>query len=196
MNYLAHFHLSYGNDDLLTGALLGDFVKGPLTGQRSTTLEQGILLHRKIDAFTDGHSALRETHRLFDKPYRRYAGIMTDVVFDHFLNRHWQRFHPQPLEQFSEEIYQHLLNNPHLGPQAQQQADNLARHKVLENYRHWQTVSVALEKIGQRIRGNNPLHSAGDEMQRFYVDLEQQFLLFYPQLQQHVAAIRQSFKQR
>ena len=69
MNYLAHFHLSHGNDDWMTGALLGDFVKGPLKGERSKALEQGILLHRKIDAFTDRHPQLNATQQLFDPMY-------------------------------------------------------------------------------------------------------------------------------
>ena len=193
MNYLAHFHLSYGDDDLLLGALLGDFIKGPLTGQRRASLEQGILLHRKIDAYTDSHLPLRDIHRQFDRRYRRYAGIMTDVVFDHFLNLHWQHFHHQPLEQFSQQVYRLITDDQQFPPAAKKQAESLARYQVFEQYSHWQTVHAALEKIGLRIRGDNPLHSAADEMQHHYHGLEQQFLDFYPQLQQHVIAIRQSF---
>ena len=118
MNYLAHFHLSHGDDDLIVGALLGDFVKGPLKGERDRRIEQGILLHRKIDAFTDSHLALRETHQQFDPRYRRFAGIMTDVAFDFFLNQHWQRFHHQPLDQFCQHVYQLLSSADQLTPAA------------------------------------------------------------------------------
>lgn len=194
MNYLAHFHLSQGDDGLLVGALLGDFVKGPLNGQYRPSVEQGILLHRKIDAFTDSHAALRLTHQRFESRYRRFAGIMTDVVFDYFLNRHWQTFHDQPLDLFCSHIYQLLSKNQELTPAAQRQADNLCRYAVLENYQHWETVDRALTGISQRIKRETPLASAAKEMLKHHSTLEQQFLAFYPELQRHVSQIRQSFK--
>lgn len=193
MNYLAHFHLSHGDDALILGALLGDFVKGPLKGERDKRVEQGILLHRKIDAFTDSHLALRATHQLFDSRYRRFAGIMTDVVFDYFLNRHWQQFHHQSLEQFCQQIYHLLSASDQLTPAAQKQANNLSHYSVLENYQHWQTVEAALESIGRRIKGDNPLASASEEMQKHYAQLEKQFLEFYPELQAFATQVRSTF---
>ncbi len=192
LNYLAHFHLSHGNNDLLVGALLGDFIKGPLTGKYSKQLEQGIMLHRKIDAFTDSHPNLRLAQQRFKPHYRRFAGIMTDVVFDHFLTRHWQQFHPQPLSDFSQDIY-HLLAQSQLPSAARRLADNLTRYDVFVNYQHWQTVEAALAKIGQRIQRSNPLATAATELQQHSDELEQAFLNFYPQLQHHVNEIRQGF---
>ena len=194
MNYLAHFHLSHGDDELLLGALLGDFVKGPLTGERDAGLEQGIFLHRKIDSFTDSHALPKQAQDLFAPEFRRYSGIMTDVVFDHFLNQHWTDFHHQTLPEFSQQIYQLINTNPQLTPAAQQQATNLARYDVFSNYQHWQTVEGALLKISQRIKRDNPLAHAANEMEKHRSALEQLFLDFYPELQQHVMDVRQSFK--
>ena len=194
MNYLAHFHLSHGDNELLLGALLGDFVKGPLTGERSRGLEQGILLHRKIDAFTDSHSLLTQAQRAFSPEFRRYAGIMTDVLFDHFLNQHWQQFHHQPLTKFSTQVYQLINNNPQLTPSAQLQANNLVRYDVFEKFRHWETVDGTLIRISKRIKRDNPLARSAPEMKSHYLQLEQTFLNFYPALQQHATSIRQSFQ--
>ncbi|MEH6557883.1 MAG: ACP phosphodiesterase [Oceanicoccus sp.] len=193
MNYLAHFHLSHGHDDLLVGALLGDFVKGPLSGQRNKSLEQGILLHRKIDAFTDSHPLVRQAHQLFSPGYRRFAGIMTDVVFDHFLNRHWNDFHPQSLQQFSDQIFQLLSSNDHLTPPAKNMANVLEKYRLFEAYQHWQTVETALERIGQRIQRENPLDSAASELELHYSEMEATFLNFYPKLQQHANETRAGF---
>ncbi len=193
MNYLAHFHLSHGNDNLLIGALLGDFVKGPLKGEREASVEQGIYLHRKIDAFTDAHPRLKQAHQLFSPSYRRYAGIMTDVAFDHFLNQHWQHFHQQPLSTFSQEVFQLITSSDQLTAPAKRQAENLARYDVFENYQHWATVEAALERISQRLLRENPLASGAREMQEHYQTLEKVFLEFYPELQQHVLELRRGF---
>jgi acyl carrier protein phosphodiesterase len=193
MNYLAHFHLSHGDNELLLGALLGDFVKGPLTGAHPKGLEQGIVLHRKIDAFTDSHHGLRQLQQSFDPLYRRYAGIMTDVAFDYFLNKHWLKFHHQSLDIFSQHIYQLLTDNSALTHAAKQQADMLIHYDVLTQYQHWQTVNAALIRIGQRLKRENPLATAASELEQHYPQLEQFFLLFYPQLQLHVKLLRQEF---
>lgn len=195
MNYLAHFHLSHGDDGLLLGALLGDYVKGPLKGEHRKDIEQGIVLHRKIDAFTDQHTCLQQCQRLFAPQYRRYASIMTDVAFDHFLNRHWSRFHSQPLEAFSDEVYRLCLNSGALTGAAKRQAENLARYQVLESFQHWQTVQATLQRIQQRLRRANPLANAAEEMQRSYDELEQIFLAFYPELQRHAKGVRAEFYQ-
>ena len=193
MNYLAHFHLSDGDDNLIIGALLGDFVKGPLNGVRIKPIEQGIQLHRKIDAFTDSHRLLKQCHQQFDPTFRRFAGIMTDVVFDHFLNIHWQQFNSQPLPLFSERIYQLLDDNEYLPPSAQYLADRLSEYDVFGNFRHWQTVKGALLRISQRLKRDNPLPIAATELEKNYHLLEETFLAFYPQLQQHVLQQRQLF---
>lgn len=195
MNYLAHFHLSYGNDDLLIGALLGDFIKGPLKGERKKSIEQGIFLHRKIDVFTDSHPLLKQAHQLFQPRYRRYAGIMTDVAFDHFLNRHWQQFHQQPLSIFSKQVFQLITTSNDLTLPAKHQAENLARYNVFSNYQYWETVEAALKRISQRLTRQNPLASAAQVMEPHYEELEGIFLSFYPELQAYVKQWRQEFSQ-
>ena len=192
MNHLAHFHLSHGNDGLIIGALLGDHVKGPLKGDYPANWELGIRLHRSIDAFTDHHREIRQAQKLFEPEYRRYSGIMLDVVFDHFLNHHWDRFHHHPLIEFSQQIYR-VINNSHLPDSANRQAANFARHDVLLGYQHWQTIDIVLEHIGQRLKRKNPLAQSAAQLQKHYPALEQLFLDFYPQLQAHAKQQRELF---
>ncbi|MGA2151478.1 MAG: DUF479 domain-containing protein, partial [Geobacteraceae bacterium] len=51
MNFLAHLYLSGDDPELLVGNLLGDFVKGRLSGNFPDGIERGIELHRRIDSF-------------------------------------------------------------------------------------------------------------------------------------------------
>lgn len=189
MNYLAHFQLAAGCDDLIVGGLLGDFIKGPLKGQYPLQLERGIALHRRIDAYTDSHPLLKDCQRLMPAEFHRYAGIMLDVLFDHYLNRNWQQFHDQPLVDFSNDVYQ-LLSAAELPANARIQADKLIEHSVLENYCHWQTVAATLEMISRRIRRDNPLARSAPVLELHFDELERRFLQFYPEVQQYVAEVR------
>lgn len=66
MNYLAHIFLS-GNDRCIQiGNFIGDGVKGDGYKQYPRKFQQGILLHREIDAFSDRHPLVREARR--DRP--------------------------------------------------------------------------------------------------------------------------------
>jgi acyl carrier protein phosphodiesterase len=50
VNHLAHFHLAGECEHLVVGALLGDYVKGPLTGALPQALERGVRLHRRAES--------------------------------------------------------------------------------------------------------------------------------------------------
>jgi len=184
LNYLAHFHLAQSSHGLTVGALLGDFIKGPLAGRHSPAVENGIRLHRNIDGFTDRNLCVKHCQLDFDPRFRRYSGIMTDVVFDHFLSIHWDQFHPQPLAVFSTEVFQRLDASDVLPEAARKLATALRRHDVFQRYQQWPTVASALISIGKRLRSANPLAEAGDELLQHYDQLERTFFEFYPQLQQ------------
>jgi len=183
MNYLAHFHLARANDAWIIGALLGEYVKGPLTGAWPPAWEQGIRLHRQIDAFSDQHATRLQFARLLPAEYRRYAGIVLDVYCDYLLSLHWQSFHDEALTHFAARVYalltQHMVRLP---PPAERMAQRLIDYDVLCIYHRWDTVAGALERIGQRFARANPLHRAGLELRQYLPQAEQIFLEFYPAL--------------
>ncbi len=100
MNYLAHFHIAKHTGTSITGALLGDFVKGHTWQKLTADWQVGILLHRKIDSFTDQQLAKMNAFTYFSTPLRRYSGIALDVYFDYLLSRHWARFSQQDKNAF------------------------------------------------------------------------------------------------
>ena len=91
MNYLAHVHLAEPSAAGRFGALLGDFVKGAPDPELPPSVRRGILMHRRIDAHTDAHPVHRTSRRRFAGPRRRFAGIIVDVAYDHFLASAWSR---------------------------------------------------------------------------------------------------------
>ena len=105
MNHLAHLVLAGPNPDHRLGALLGDHVKGRLALQTLPAgLRSGVVLHRRIDAWTDAHPVVLDLARGLDPPWRRYSGVILDVLFDAMLVRNWCRYHARPLAQFAKEI--------------------------------------------------------------------------------------------
>lgn len=183
MNYLAHFHLAQAEDDWLVGALLGDFVKGPLRGEWPAGWETGMRLHRRIDALSDAHPLRQRFARELPPPYRRYAGIMLDVCCDHLLSRHWQRFNGESLPQFAARVYALLeRHRAQLPAPAARMAQRLVEHDILQIFDRWDTVTATLERIGTRLRHGNPLAAAGVELHARLPRLEQDFLVFYPDL--------------
>ena len=193
MNHLAHFQLSQGDPGWLVGSLLGDFVKGPLQGDYPNSWEQGILLHRRIDAFTDQHPIWRSCVQQFEPKFRRYAGIMLDLAADHWLSKHWAEFHSQPLEQFCQDLYQLLDSTQGLPKNAQRVAARIIEHKGLQSYQDWEGVENALVRVSQRFKRRNPLAEAGTELQRHSDFIEHCFLQFYPQLEAYSREQRQAF---
>ena len=195
MNYLAHFHLADSdNDGLLVGALLGDYIKGPLKGDWPASWEQGIHLHRQIDAFSDRHPLSRQFRQQLPPTFRRYSGIMLDVVCDHFLSRQWQQFHPQPITDFSQRIYQLFDSDTTIPASARQRIASFARHDVLSAYSDWRTIDTALAHIGERLRHDNPLRDAGKTLLSHYTGLEKLFTAFYPEVIDFADAVRRIAK--
>ena len=53
MNYLAHIYLSGNDPDLIFGNFIADAVPGKQYKNYSNRIQEGIILHREIDSFTD-----------------------------------------------------------------------------------------------------------------------------------------------
>ncbi len=129
-------------------------------------------------------------HKRLQPRYRRFAGIMLDVIFDHFLSRHWQSFHDDSLENFSHAVFL-IFHQAELSGEARRQAINLSRYNVFVNYQHWATVEAALESISQRIKRANPMADAVPELLSHYDDLERVLIDFYPLLEAYVIEQRE-----
>ncbi len=89
MNFLAHLHLAHLADNSLSGNLLADFVRGNPATHYPPDVVEGIYMHRRIDVMTDNLPEAREAREWFRHETRRVAPITLDVMWDHFLSRHW-----------------------------------------------------------------------------------------------------------
>jgi len=188
MNYLAHLHLGGPEPAQLLGSLYGDFVKGPLSGRYPAQLEVAILLHRRIDAFTDSHPLILQAKARFPAERRRYAGILLDIFFDHCLARHWADYAEEPLEAFTARVYATLANQAELPGQLALIAPRMAAQDWLGAYREFAVLERVLAGIGRRLSRPEGLAGALEELERLYRPLSEDFRAFYPELQRFAAA--------
>lgn len=188
MNFLAHLALSPADDDARLGSLLGDFVKGPLGGRYPGPVGEAIVLHRRIDSFTDAHPCVVASRARVGPGHRRYAGIMIDLYYDHFLARRWNELHDEPLAAFSARIYA-LLARRHaeLPERLQYIAPRMAARDWFGSYAEVDNIGRALEGIGRRLRRGNGLIGADADLRRDYAGFESDFAAFYPEVRRFAA---------
>ncbi len=193
MNYLAHAFLSQQSPEAILGALLGDFVKGEVGSEYPTTVRDAILLHRRIDRYTDAHPLHRACCAMISPPRRLFAPVLVDMFYDHFLARHWADYHPLPLTQFAQQVYAVLLaHQAELPPRLQWVAPRMAADDWLSAYAQVPGIEAALDGIARRLgryRRAAALHGAIDELTLHYVDFERHFRDYFPQLIAHTQTL-------
>ncbi len=187
MNYLAHLLLAGEEAESIAGNLMGDFVKGRVDGLYTPGIRRGIVQHRTIDRFADEHLFFRQSRGRISAEQRRYAGILIDIFYDHFLCRHWSQFSNEPLDDFTRRVYAVLQDYlPLFPPRLQHIVPFMVEQDWLSSYGDTRSVERALTGVGRRLRRDNPLHRAVSELHDSYDDLQTDFLNFFPLLMDYV----------
>ena len=188
MNFLAHLCLASGDSGLMLGGLIGDFVRGSrVLKTYPENVREGIMLHRFIDKTTDHSAPVKALRSKFPREFRRYAGIVIDLAFDHELALNWWRYMPGSLERFDMEVRDLLRDHGELIPEEltgfMRYAD---RHGLFAAYRDVDVTLYAIAGIGTRLSRANPLHRVSEIWPDLAEDFQVSFREFFPQIQQDV----------
>ena len=187
MNYLAHLFLSPRSTHAVVGNLMGDFRRHVRNNALPTEVLQGIENHCRVDRFTDSHVGIRGLKHVFSSKRRRYAGIILDVVFDHYLSRHWHTFRDEPRVDYIGYLYGCLQRGRGLmPPRMQTVVAYMIEEDWLGSYVDLAGIDTCLNRMSHRIRFDNNLYGAIEEVQANYNELEAGFLEFFPQLMEHI----------
>lgn len=192
MNHLAHLLLAGPDPEVQVGQVLADFVSAREIPAFAPGIQNGIRAHQRIDAFTDRHLTVARARRRFPAPYRRYAGVLLDIFFDHFLACDWERQGgPASLDSFSASCYAVLQAHSQLpAPRFQQAVAAMRRDNWLASYRDVGGVERALQRVAGRCRRANPIASGAAVLRADYADLQVCFAEFFPQLREFAAELR------
>ncbi len=183
MNHLAHVLLAGPQPEARLGAMLGDFWRGAPDDAWPAAVQAGVRLHRKIDVYTDSHPIVADTRRLFAPPYRRYAGILLDVYFDHALARNWTSYADESIAALSAQVLGQLAANAKWLPDDLSRFGLYMRHNGLfASYAERAVIERVLVGIGMRLRHANPLASAAPLLWEHAEDLDRSFARFFPEL--------------
>ncbi|MEP6501097.1 acyl carrier protein phosphodiesterase [Microcoleus vaginatus] len=183
MNYLAHLFLSEGTPESLIGNLLGDFVKGTALNLYPEEIRKGIDLHRKVDSYTDSHPIVRSSKSLVSSQRRRFAGVLIDVFYDHFLAKNWLEYSEIPLRDFSQDVYKILQDNRDILPDSLQRVlPTIIARDLLSSYQEIAEIGITLTRMSARLKRTNNLASGIEDLTANYQRLESDFRDFFPDL--------------
>lgn len=183
MNHLAHALLASTDDELMLGSLMGDFVRGAIDAALTPAVRAGIALHRSIDVHTDAHPLVAEARGRFAPPFRRYAGILLDIWFDHLLARDFARWSSVPLARFSARIVDLLAREHARLPDGMQRfARYMRAHGLPAAYADRDVLAHVFAGVSSRLQRANPLADGLVEIARLERPLAEAFDGFFPQL--------------
>lgn len=193
MNFLAHFFLSNRIENIIIGNFLGDFVRGNKYKDYPEEIAKGIILHRHIDTFTDQHPIVLQTNQRLHADFGKYAPVITDIYYDHFLGVHFDKYKFEnqsknnDLADFSLFIYQMVEKNYEiLPPLAQNVFLRMQKQDWLTHYATFYGMEQSLNGLSYRAKYATNLHEAYHFLKQNYSMIEKDFLLFFPDIMQFV----------
>ena len=183
MNFLAHLYLSENNTNILLGNFFADHIPGNNFTHFHPEIQQGILLHREIDTFTDAHEIVRKSKRRLHPRYRHYKGVIIDIFYDHYLAKNWQMYSEVPLAKFAESVYTLLQENLEILPEKTKHLlPYMIEYNWLYNYQFIEGIEKVLNGMNNRTQKKSQMHLAVEDLQNLHSEFEEDFSVFFEDL--------------
>lgn len=192
MNFLAHLLIAERSPAAMVGSLMPDLARGRAPADLPAEALAAFHQHRAVDAFTDTHPLFAQSRSRLRERHGRYAGILVDVFYDHFLATDWSRYRDEPLGDFIDRAHEALRSHQHLMPPAMRYpVDKLLEQDWLRSYATVEGIELALRRMSQRLteRFDRPvqLHTAVADLVEHDAALRGDFHAFFPQLLAYAA---------
>jgi acyl carrier protein phosphodiesterase len=189
MNYLAHLYLSGDEPGIIVGNFIGDHVKGKRFTRYPKSIQTGIILHRHIDTFTDKHPVFRESALIFKERYKRYAGVVVDIIYDHFLAANFSNYSQIDLAAFTSHSHRILLRHYfQLPARVKQFLPYLIKSRRLENYQYFEGIEKTLNIMSANSSLPKQTLFAMHQLETHYPSLQMQFETFMPEISSYSKA--------
>ncbi len=189
MNYLAHSVLSFNQTELIIGNFIADSLRGNKFEGLTKGIIDGVILHRKIDSFTDVHPTYLLSKHKFTIVFPRYSGVITDIIYDHFLAKNFNRYVDVSLQQYAFGIYELLKENEKYLPEpAKRFLGYMSQRNILFSYSSITGIETVFIHLTQRIKNRYELSKAIPVLMKNYDELENEFFVFFEELRSYAKA--------
>jgi len=176
MNYLAHAFLSPSSEEILLGNIACDMIKPVDKEKLSSRIREGMALHQMIDRMTDSHQAFIKSRSILIDEGLPYAGVMVDIINDHFLAENWNLYSHEGLNDFSIRIYEILERNSQRIPGP---FSRLSKHLCKEDwfgqFKEIEGLKTALSRVNYRSSREIPVPEIMDLVIRKRSSFEEGF---------------------
>ena len=192
MNYLAHVFLSGDNKELLLGNFIADAVKGKQMDLYAPGIIRGIRLHRLIDTYTDTHPIVSESKSRLRPVYKKYAPVIADLYYDHFLAKNFRNYSSIDLPVFTKDVYELIQQYYETLPdRVQHFFPYMMRQDWLNSYASIHGIGQALGGLSRRTTFESGMETAAEELLLNYEAYQQEFKAFFPELIAYVERVKE-----
>ena len=190
MNFLAHIYLSGEEEEIKIGNFIGDYIKGSAFHIYPDKIKEGILLHRFIDTFTDKNKFTLEAKAPFTPKYRKYSGIVIDIIYDHFLASNWEKYSNIPLKDFVDDFHNLLIkNNDMLPMEVQKFIPKLIANNRLYSYKDIDGIRSVLSTMAKYTSLPDHSEFAITVMEENYNMLQENFFSFFSDIKYYIKTV-------
>lgn len=187
MNYLAHIFLSGTDEAVVIGNFIGDYVKGRDYLMYPPNIRKGLILHRRIDWFTDMNHIVQQSKKYFAPKYHKWAGIAIDIIYDHFLIINWLKFCPVPLHVYKDDIFDVLQKYyPVLPERVKYFASSFIQKDWIGIYSTQEGIVNILYRMSLRTPFPDESAFAAEALSKYYGELNDEFMTYFPELIRYV----------
>lgn len=183
MNFLAHLYLSGNDRDIILGNLIADGIKGKDFLHYSPAVREGIILHRRIDDFTDNHILVSQSKERLRSKYHKYSGVVVDMFYDHFLAAGWEHYSDKDFYDTTVKAYEILIANINvLPPRIRKIIPYMLASNWLYSYRDLKMMERYFKGMAKRTSFYSGMENAVDALKSDYDLYKKEFEEFFPQL--------------
>ena len=191
MNYLAHLYLTDDSPYGLVGSLLPDMVRGRADDQAHPLVMAAVRTHRRVDVFADTHPIFARSRERIGLAHRLLAGVIVDMIYDHFLATDWSQYSDVPLDDFVTYVHDVLRKHTYLMPdQMQSRIGRMIEQGWIRTYatvgglndRSAQMSAGISQRLGRTVRMQDAIADLEEEWSAFSADFHE----FFPHIIEHV----------
>lgn len=168
----------------MVGNFIADLIRPTDVAGLDASLQLGVTLHRYIDSYTDSSSIVRKCLPLLYPRHHKYAGVLLDIYFDHFLYIDWAQYDERPMDDVLATFYEKLaLYQTQLPSYLHEYVSRLLERKWLAHaYDSYDSLETTFGYLTRRTSLPEYIEGAVATFHSNYNTLHQSFHQFYPTL--------------